>query len=578
MKTTKTTLLASLLFLGLFFVFSQTVNAEVIKNFTSTINVLPDSSILVNEKIEYDFETSIKHGIFRTIPLKSNLGTPIKVDVISVLDSNGGEHNFTTSTKNKVLTIQIGDADKMISGIKDYIISYQVWGSVSYYKDFDEIYWNVTGNDWQVAINKVETSVILPNNIFSTERSCYFGKAGSTTNCKITESNTFTPNTILVAGEGLTVAVGFPKGVVSVYQTEKESTTIKFVKTIWPIIIPIIVFVLAFLYWRKKGKDPKGTNVIIPQYDVPEGLTPLEVGGILNEGIKTKNISAEIIYLATKGYLKIRKIDKEEGNLLGLTSEDDYEFTLLKQAGYLKNSFDKEILDKIFGESGKVGGVARLSNLKNVFYRYVPEIDNSVIDILLEKKYYTNLPKYKITQQSLTVFLVLYILFFGFHFLQTGIGDDNFLRDIILFAAILVSVLIGLIFAHLMPAKSAKGVSIKEYLLGLREYLQIAEKDRIAFHNAPEKKPEIFESLLPYAMVFGVEKLWAKEFKDIYIKAPEWYDGGSTQFNIVNFGLEMAIFNTIATTSFSSDPNCGSGSTGGGFTGGGGGGGGGGSW
>lgn len=61
---------------------------------------------------------------------------------------------------------------------------------------------------------------------------------------------------------------------------------------------------------------------------------------------------------------------------------------------------------------------------------------------------------------------------------------------------------------------------MKEYLLGLKMYLQIAEKDRLDFHNAPEKNPEIFEKLLPYAMVLGVEKALAKEFKGIYIEQP----------------------------------------------------------
>jgi len=110
--------------------------------------------------------------------------------------------------------------------------------------------------------------------------------------------------------------------------------------------------------------------------------------------------------------------------------------------------------------------------------------------------------------------------------------------------------------------------------------LQIAEKDRLNFHNAPDKKPEIFENLLPYAMVFGVEELWAKEFKSIFITPPNWYEG-SNSFNVVNFGADMAIFNSLAAGAISSSPHSGggmSGSSGGGLSGGGGGGGGGGSW
>jgi uncharacterized membrane protein len=130
-----------------------------------------------------------------------------------------------------------------------------------------------------------------------------------------------------------------------------------------------------------------------------------------------------------------------------------------------------------------------------------------------------------------------------------------------------------------MIAKSKKGVLMREYLLGLKDYLQIVEKDRINFNNAPEKTPEIFEKLLPYAMVFGVEELWAKEFKNIYIKSPEWYEGTNT-FNVVNLGEEMAVFRDISSSSISSVPggSSGAGSSGGGSSGGGGGGGGGGGW
>jgi uncharacterized membrane protein len=115
--------------------------------------------------------------------------------------------------------------------------------------------------------------------------------------------------------------------------------------------------------------------------------------------------------------------------------------------------------------------------------------------------------------------------------------------------------------------------------LGLKWYLQIAEKDRLAFHNAPEKKPEIFEALLPYAMVLGVDRAWAKEFEDIYTTPPSWYEGypvTSGVFNVVAFNQSLSSFGAATTTSMATSPGGGSG--GGGFAGGGGGGGGGGGW
>lgn len=582
MKKTKITLLISLLFFGLFFVFTSKVSAEVIRDFSSTINVMPDSSIIVKEKISYDFEDVLRHGITRTIPLFNSKNEPIKIEIISVALNDNDNYKFTTDITNNILTIKIGDPSMLISSMKEYTIVYRVLGSISYYDNFDEIYWNATGNDWQVSILKSEVSVILPNNVFSTQQSCYYGKPGSKVQCNISDTNVFSSNSIINAKEGLTVAVGFSKGVVATYSNIIKIDKYEIPKTFWPLFIPIIVFILMFIRWFKKGRDPKGTGVIIPQYDVPENLTPIEVGVIINDEIKNKNISAEIIYLATKGYIKIKQVEPDRDNYLCLIKNKDYELTLLKEEGLLNNIFDKKILKAIFGDNAEIGGKSLLSSLNNNFYKSIKDINESVINTLLIKKYYLNFPKMKLHISF--IFIGIWIAFMFNIFLNVLGNTDSVstLFKVILFVSIILSIIIFLIFNNLMPAKSIKGVALKEYLLGLKEYLQIAEKDRLNFHNAPDKKPEIFESLLPYAMVFRVEELWAKEFKDIYNNPPQWYENKSSSFTIINFGHEISIFNTAASSilsSSSSNNRVGmSGSSGGGFSGGGGGGGGGGSW
>ncbi len=585
MKKTKITLWISLLFFGLFFVFTHDANAEVIREFSSTINVLPDSSIFVKEQITYDFEDVIRHGIIRTIPLYNSKKEPLKIEVISVINEFDKSYEFNTDSTNNSFSIKIGDTDRMVSGIKEYIISYRVLGSITYYENFDELYWNATGNDWQVKILKSEVKVILPNNVFSIQQSCYYGKLNSIKNCYLSDTNTFFSGDILNEKEGLTVAVGFPKGIVSVYKSQIVKENSKPFEIFWPIIIPTVVFIFMFINWYKKGRDEKGTGVIVPQYDVFENLTPLEVGGIMNGRIDNQDISAEIIYLATKGYLKIKQIDETCDNFLCLISKKDYEFTLLKEMGLLTNSFDKKIMRAIFDENGKVGGVSKLSELNNKFYKSITSISNAVSETLLKKEYYTNFPKSKNNKDNLI--FTIFILGISIFASQFYISDNNLdlLKKILIFTtSILLSVLIRYIFNRLMTAKSHKGARAHEYFLGLKEYLQIAEKDRLNFHNDPGKKPETFEVLLPYAMVFNVEELWAKEFKDIYNIEPKWYESKSSSFNVIKFGHEMAMFSSLANISISTSPsNSGSGgfssgSGGGGFSGGGGGGGGGGSW
>jgi uncharacterized membrane protein len=147
-----------------------------------------------------------------------------------------------------------------------------------------------------------------------------------------------------------------------------------------------------------------------------------------------------------------------------------------------------------------------------------------------------------------------------------------------LFITEIITIGLFIIFTSLMSARTALGVEIKEHLKGLKEYIKTAEKDRIDFHNAPEKNPELFEALLPFAIIFGLEKKWAKEFDDLHMSEPSWYSGGSyTSFSALAFVGDMSSFSSTMASTSTSTPG-GSGSGGGGFSGGGGGGGGGGSW
>jgi hypothetical protein len=307
----------------------------------------------------------------------------------------------------------------------------------------------------------------------------------------------------------------------------------------------------------------------VPQYDAPNGLTPLEVAAIVEEKVKTEHISAELIYLATKGYIKIRQVEKK---ILGLINATDYEITKLKgiDEGLTKEA-DQQLMRGLF--AGRPN-IIMLSDLQNIFYKEVPPIITSVLTALVENDYYKNLGAMKPgrgTASGIAVFLV-WIFLINNH---VDSWSDAMIPFIVAF---ILSLIIFFIIYRFSPAKTERGVATKEYILGLKEYLQIAEKDRLAFHNAPEKRPEIFEKLLPYAMVLGVSTAWAKEFQDIYTTPPSWYVSAHPGvFDAMVFNNSLSNFRTMAATSLTASPHSG-GSGGGGFSGGGGGGGGGGSW
>ena len=558
----------ALVFWGIIF---QSANAEVIDSFDAEVKINSDASFAVSEKIQYDFGTAQKHGIFRDIPIKYQArggNYNLRVSEISVTDEMSDNYNFTTSYPGNDLEIKIGDADKLVSGKKIYVINYVIKRAINYFDTQDEFYWNATGNGWLVAIKKATLKVSLPQDVKSEllKSDCFQGSFGSAEKCQnnlVDSAGFYSSGRELAPGEGLTVVFGFPKGIV-----HEPSFGEKFLETLKDngiLFLPLLVLFFMLWLWRKKGRDPQGRGTIIAEYDAPDNLTPLEVGTVADEKADKKDISAEIIYLAVKGYLKIKKT---ESKILFITSTD-YVLEKLKNAETLENDFDKKLMSALFSDGENV----KISDLKNVFYESVKEINEKIYANVCAKGYFPKSPeKIRKIYLEIGIGLLLFGFFLGGLWGVWGVVSFIFSGSIVI------------IFSFLMPQKTLKGVTAKEYILGLKEYLSVAEKDRLKFHNAPEKNPERFEKLLPYAMVLGVEKEWAEQFKDIYKQNPSWYEDGTgspTALNSLIFVNSLNSFSSEANASLYSNPSSassgGSGFSGGG-SGGGFGGGGGGSW
>jgi uncharacterized membrane protein len=169
-------------------------------------------------------------------------------------------------------------------------------------------------------------------------------------------------------------------------------------------------------------------------------------------------------------------------------------------------------------------------------------------------------------------------LFFGpILFDLTGVSTSSSVIVYNEVAVILSGVIVGT-FGWFMPRKTPLGAVVKEEIQGFKLFLSVTEEERLKFHNAPAKKPELFEKYLPYAMVLGVEKEWAKQFEGIFTEPPSWYEGNWTTFSLVNFTSNLSSFSSTASSSMMSTPSSGGGGFSGGSSGGGFGGGGGSSW
>jgi len=534
---------------------------EAVDSFYSQIVVNEDSSLDIKERIVYDFDYSQKHGIYRDIKLNGS-DYNLVISNISVTDDEGSPLNFETHKSGDVMDIKIGSKTSFISGKRTYVISYKLQNAIKYFEDYDELYLNINGFDWKVPIKEMGAEIIIPKNLENDPLffDAYCGSQGSEKKSNsiatFTEDNTNIKFNLvsLNSGENLTVLARFPKGIV-----EDGAFTRDIISIIgnWIFIVPILVFITMFFLWFTYGRKPKGRGTIIPQYDVINNLTPVEVGTLIDEKTDNVDVSAEIIYLATKGYLTITQVQKKA--LIG--HQTDYVFKKLKSADETLGNFDKAVLDFIFKTKDEIN-LTELSGsgMLSLFSLIKKDVSSKFV----QKGYF------KSTSRITTSIILLILVFFIFSQLSL-----YFNIDILVLFCVGLSFFIIIFFLGRFSKTTKVGAEVNEHIQGFKLYLSVAEKDRINFHNAPEKNPQVFDKFLPYAMVLGVEKEWAKQFESMYITS-DWYmssDGMHTTSSVLLIS-SLHNFSRSTNTYFTSSSSQGfssSGFSGGGFSGGGGG-------
>jgi len=599
---------------------AQAANAnEVISEFKTEIKINSDASFEVQERIVYNFGTAQKHGIFREIPLfysdKDERTYKLEIDGVGIFDQENKPVKYSLSTENDTLNIKIGDADVLITGTKVYNINYRVKNGINYYDDGDELYWNATGNFWGAKILNASAQVWLPAGVTSEMATavCYQGALSSKESCKtegfgmdmdylpVPGSTTTTPAegfeygpVTLTPKNGMSISARWQSGFIT--RTPKE----EFGRTagadwslrahwkswlLWCLILPLAVFAILFKIWRKYGRGPKMRKPIIAQYDLPCKITPLLVNLVAKNRAGEKYLAAELIQLAIDGYLKINQLITK--GIFG--KKIDYELEKLKAADGQLFEHQKELLGALFKDRDKL----LLSDLKKTNWldagarKYRTQLAKAFLKVKgklaykeMKEQGWTLRDSMLLRNVSLIIpgsLLGFISFFYLISWLFTILGaqsEYNYSpKTITASIGLLLTGLLLIIFGNLMAQLTEAGMRVKEHLLGLKLYLAVAEKDRINFHNAPEKNPAIFEKFLPYAIIFKLEKKWAEQFKDINITEPEWYHGTSgASFNSVIFVSALSSFSNGLTMTTGGN----SASVGG--SGGGAGGGGGGSW
>lgn len=552
------------------FVFPQIVfGADIVRDFTSDIEVYENGDFQVTETIVYDFGSEYRHGIYRTIELSHPQEASawykkrsIDIDVQSVL-FDGVNAAYTKDFSGKEIEIKIGDADVTITGVHTYVISYLVHGGLTYTDGQPELYWNATGADWVGTIESVVVTVSSPVNVLGDTQACYIGVPGQTLSCN---EITTTANEVIFSasgigpGEEVTIAQSLNADVVAVNVFEGIS--------FYLIVLPLLLLLsVVALFKARKFQVKHATGAtIIAQYEPYPGVLPMYSGLVVDGSLDPKDITAGIMYLAQQGFLKIKKTERK---VLFLFEVADYEITLLRSVSEAPTAFHTVILSLLFleKEPGEVTSLAKLkknTSKQKENFNEVTQLKRSIKEDLHTQGFYESafsFNRYYVWGVTVAVTVASYMSF-------VAIGLSGlFLVGFIVFLSG------GMIAAIVHRRRTRKGYEAKQHILGFKEFLSVTDRERFAFHNAPEKNPEKFMEYLPYAVALGVEDKWSEVFKNIVIPAPNWYDAGASNGAFVASALthDIGAFSSSFTASSGISPSSGGGSSGGGAGGGGGG-------
>ena len=563
-----------------------TLFSWTVQDFSVSASLNKNGEMQVIEKITVDFGNENHHGIYRIIPTQFR-GRPINLKVMSASNPTGVGHKFEVKEGYKVTKILIGDPDRYVTGIQKYIISYRVKYVVFDSSGVQWLIWNVTGNQWGVTIYKASFSIIFDNMVAPREADCFTGTYGSmqhkcSYNCS-TNFCFFQTTSFLNPYEGFTVLMTFPPGTVA--QPGTLTKIMWWLQLFWPIFIPLFTFVFMFIKWLKHGRDPK-MGPITPMYEPPEDLLPIESGSVIDEKMDPRDLTAEIIDLALRGYLAIIETpDKKDYvivKLKDITADmndvDRYLIGSLFMVGSIKKLLKKiskkaqndpeyaQLLQKIKDYMDQGKDVIALSSLEKKFYKKFSVIRKKVMRELTERGYFVENPS---TVKTKYIGLSSVLSFAGF-FLAFFLIKNPVLMFVFIGSIIVTSAIISF-FGSIMPRKTVKGAKTRWHLLGLKEFIKRVEEDRLkrfALENM-----EMFKKILPYAIIFGQEKKWAKVFSEIY----QTMQGDTTFAPTIHVSSFNAAVASLGSAVAAAPSGGGSGGSGG-FSGGGAGGGGGGAW
>jgi len=568
---------------------------EHIASFDAWIAVSTDGSMQVKEKIQVESAgVDMVHGIYRDFPTHyhDRLGNGYSVAFAIVsLQRDGNTEPYHTQESDDSVRIYFGRSDyDLPPGIHTYEFTYRTNRQLGFFKDHDELYWNVTGNRWKFPIDVATATVLLPANVRNvvTDLDGYTGyaeeKGKAFTAKRDQESNPVFRAEALAPEQGLTIVVSWPKGLIAPPTSRQKRAW--FLADNKPAVFGLAGLILTLLYylavWMMVGKDPTA-GTIVPLYEPPDNMSPAAMRYLEQMAFDEKAFTTGIMSLAAKGYLTIKR-------------DEDKTYRLVRNKGYAAaenklSADEKSLARKLFENESSI----HLTNAQHALLGRARQALETNLHATMETTYFVTNARYLWPGIALSVATIVTAVLlgggsriavalfmsvwltgwsFGVYVLVGGVikawksvradgiggaaqavtltlfsipfvGGECFGLAVLgvscgvgVFAVIIAAIGADVLFHHLLKAPTRAGRQLMDRVEGFKTFLKAVESDRLQTVLPPEKTPGLFERFLPFALALGVEQAWAEQFSQVLALAgspassggtsysPSWFSGG----------------------------------------------------
>lgn len=527
-----------------------------------------------------DFDQN--RGIRRSLPATYQ-GHTTSLTVISVTDGDGQPRNYDVEYGSGIVDIIAAVPEgQFVRGEQTYVITYSQRDVVDYFanSNADEFYWNLTGTDWAQPFGRVSGEIVLEDGLRSVltgEQACYRGYAGSTERCAITLTDDTLRVDELALGpyQTVTIAIGFAPGTFTLFDASYTASAWGWIQLL-SVALALAAAVYALVLRVTRYRDAAGRPVIVAEYLPPRGLTLLDAAVLTKRS--TKAVASQLVDFAVRGFITII-----ETPATFFSWRKTWTLRLEKSDGL---EGEEEYLLGYFFPGMFVGTEHQLSARNTSLSQSIQSQLARISSAIVARGWRARIPA---RHSALLPFVAMLATVgsFAAGIVMSDEGRGGDLAWMLMGVPIGATIIIGLCLWR--TPLTAEGAERVDHLKGLEVYIELAEADRLRVLQSPqgaEREPvdatsrdeqlKLIERLLPWAVLTGHERDWAKQLGEFYTEgqSPSWFSS-TRPFSIGGFAAGVGSVSSTLSSSYSGSSSSG-GSSGGGSSGGGGGGGGGG--